>query len=175
MAGFVRKGDTVLEPACGPGVIADFLPLQSQYIGFDTNEHFIRFALSKGRNVYRGNVLDKKSYKESDVIITCDILHHLKPSDRKKFITYCFSSARKVLIICEPIQLERKKGFFSWFKNRLVEWNERDGTNEVKSEFFPTHRELTDYIKSGFGVIPFGVKRKTQQFGQDIIAVFLKS
>lgn len=175
MTRFVKAKDLVLEPACGPAILADYLPKQSQYFGFDTNEDFIKFALKKKRNVYKGNVLDKKSYKPADVVITCDILHHLKPTDRKRFVKHCFSSAKKAFIICEPVQFERKKGIRASFKNRLMQWNERDGVNQVRPDFFPTRRELTDDIKNGFGIISSQVKRKTREFGQDIVAVFLKS
>jgi hypothetical protein len=84
MASFVKKGDLVLEPACGPATLADFLPKKADYRGFDTNKDFV-----------------------ADVVIACDILHHLKPVDRQKFIKNCFSSAKKVFIICEPGKREK--------------------------------------------------------------------
>lgn len=176
MASFVKKGDLVLEPACGPAILADFLPKEADYHGFDTNKDFTDYALKKHPGVYLGNVLDSKSYRQADVIIACDILHHLKPGDRKRFIKNCFSSTKEVFIICEPRKKEKPPN--SLFKSqidRLIEWSEKDGTNDVKIEYYLTHNQLINQIKHGFGVIPSSIERKTEDFGVDIIAVFFKN
>ena len=175
MAGFAKKGDFILEPACGPATLADFLPKGVYYRGFDTNKKFVNYASKKHLDVYLGNALDPKNYPQADVVVACDILHHLKPMDRKKFIKNCFSSAKKVFIICEPGK--RKKaidGIFYSLRKRLVEWSEKDGTNDFKEEYFSTRDQLLSQIKYGFGVIPSSIKRETKDFGEDIVAVFFK-
>lgn len=175
MASFAKKGDLVLEPACGPALLADFLPQGSYYRGFDTNQEFIDYAFKKHSGVYLGNVLDAKNYPQADVVIACDILHHLKPIDRTRFIKNCFSSTRKIFIICEPGKRSKDSDiiFFS-LRKRLAEWSEKDGTNDFKVEYFLTHDQLLSQIKHGFGIIPSSVNRETKEFGEDIIAVFLK-
>lgn len=176
MSSFVKKGDRVLEPACGPANLAEFLPIGSHYIGFDANEDFIRYALKKKRDVYVGNVLDKKNYHTCDVVITCDILHHLKPSDRQTFICNCFASAKRFLIICEPVEKEQKtNSLFYPIKKYLTEWSERDGTSNVKMHYFFSCSQLTTQIKNGFGAIPSSVKREVKEIGDDIIGVFIKT
>jgi 2-polyprenyl-3-methyl-5-hydroxy-6-metoxy-1,4-benzoquinol methylase len=102
IASFAKKGDLVLEPACGPAILANFLPKGTYYRGFDTNKKFVDYAFKKHSGVYLGNALDAKNYPQADIVIACDILHHLKPIDRKKFIKNCFSSTKKIFIICEP-------------------------------------------------------------------------
>lgn len=176
MASFTQKGDTVLEPACGPAIQADFLPKDVFYYGFDTNKEFIDYARKKNFNVFLGNVLDAKSYFLADVIIACDILHHLNPADRQKFIRNCFASCRKAFIICEPGKGEGNKdsAFYS-IKKRLTEWSEKDGTGNFKNEYFSTRSQLLSQIEYGFGIIPSSVKRKTKDFGEDIVAVFFKN
>lgn len=175
MANFVKKCDLVLEPACGPAVLADFLPKEVDYRGFDTNRDFTDFARNKHLNVHPGNVLELKNYSQADVVITCDILHHLNPNDRKSFIKNCFSSAKKIFIICEPGMEERSNNdFFKLQRDRLTEWFEKDGTNEVKIENCYTQKQLASQIKKGFGVIPSSIKREMQSFGEDIVAVFFK-
>ena len=175
MASFVKKGDLVLEPACGPAILADFLPHGIYYHGFDTNKDFIDYAHKKHSGVYLGNVLDIKNYCQADVVIACDILHHLKPADRKKFIKNCFSSAKKVFIICEPGKKSKAvDGIFYSLRKRLAEWSEKDGTNDFKVEYFLTRGQLLSQIEHGFDIIPSSVERETRDFGKDIIVVFFK-
>jgi len=175
MASFAQKGDTVLEPACGPAIQADFLPKDVFYYGFDTNKKFIDYAHKKNLNVFLGNVLDVKNYFLADVVIACDILHHLNPADRQKFIRNCFASSRKVFIICEPRKDEGSgSGAFCSFKKSLAEWSEKDGTGDFKTEYFSTRDQLFNQIKHGFDVIPSSVERETKDFGEDIVAVFFK-
>ena len=176
MSSFVKKGDFVLEPACGPANLAEFLPTGSHYIGFDANEDFIKHALSKKRDVSVGNVLSKKNYHQCDVVITCDILHHLKPFDRETFIRNCFASAKRLLIICEPAEKEQKaNSLFYPIKKYLTEWSERDGTSNVKMHYFFAYHQLIKQIRDGFGAIPPSVKRETKEIGDDIIGVFIKT
>ncbi|NCO05403.1 MAG: glycosyltransferase, partial [Candidatus Magasanikbacteria bacterium] len=176
MASFVQKGDLVLEPACGPATLADFLPKGIYYRGFDTNKEFVKFASKRHSGIYLGNVLDIKNYCQADVVVACDILHHLKPTDRKGFITNCFSSAKKVFIICEPGKKNKllDNSIFYSLRKRLAEWSEKDGTGDFKAEYFLTHSQLLSQIEDGFGIIPPSVERKTKDFGEDIVAVFFK-
>lgn len=175
MASFAKKGNSVLEPACGPAILANYLGKGVGYRGFDTNKYFIDFALKKHLDVYLGNVLDLKNYSPADFVIACDILHHLEPSSRKKFVEHCFLNARKAFIICEPGHNHKVgKGIFNKIKDRINEWSEKDGTNNVKAEHFLTLRQLLDSIQKGFGVIPASIRREKKQFGEDIVAVFFK-
>jgi len=175
MASFVKSGDLVLEPACGPAVLADYLPQGSSYYGFDTNQEFVDYALKKHLEVCLGNVLDIKNYRQADVVIVCDVLHHLRPADRKEFIKNCFSSAKKVFIICEPGKKEKKAdGFLNLMRKCLAEWSEQDGTGEFKTEYFLTRDQLFEQIREGFKIIPSSIKRETKDFGEDIIAVFFR-
>jgi len=175
MASFVRKNDLVLEPGCGPATLADFLLNNCVYRGFDTNKDFIDYALKKHSGVYLGNVLDVKNYCQANVVIACDILHHLKPTDRKRFIKNCFSSAKKLFIICEPGKTRKAvDGIFYSLRKRLAEWSEKDGTNDFKVEYFLTRGQLLNQIEYGFDIISSSVERETRDFGEDIIAVFFK-
>jgi len=175
MASFVQKGDLVLEPACGPAILADFLPEGVYYQGFDMNKEFIDYASKKHSGVYLGNVLDPKNYCQADIVVACDILHHLKPRDRKTFIKHCFEAAKKKLIICEPGKKDySQKGVLSSLKKRLVEWSEKDGTCDFRIEYFLTKEELLNQIKTGFGIIPTSIQRSIKEFGEDIVVVYFK-
>jgi hypothetical protein len=176
MADFVKKGDAVLEPGCGPAILADYLPESADYLGFDTNREFLSYALKKHSGVYLGNALDKKSYIQADVVIACDILHHLHPSNRKVFIKYCFDSAKRVFILCDPwIKDATSNGFIYSLKKNLVEWSEQDGTGNLKIDHYLSHKQLLNQIKQGFDVIPSSSKREIKKLGNNIIAAFFKS
>ncbi|NMB91821.1 glycosyltransferase [candidate division WWE3 bacterium] len=175
MASFIREGDTVLEPACGPAILAGFLPKGSFYRGFDTNKNFLNYALKKCPSVYLGNVLNQESYCQADIVIACDILHHLKPTDRERFIQNCFSFTKKVFVICEPGKIRKTaKNIFYPLRKWIAEWSEEDGTNDVKSEYFFTHEQLLDQVIHGFGIIPPLIEREIKYFGEDIVTVFFK-
>lgn len=175
MASFAKKSDLVLEPACGPAILASYLPPGYNYCGFDTNEDFINYALKKERNVYIGNVLDPTKYRLADVIVACDVLHHLNPNDRRIFINNCFTYTKRVFIICEPAKLDNTRAsLLSSINNRLTEWSEKDGTGNFKTEFFLTKHQLLDQITNGFDVISASINRTIECVGEDIITVYTK-
>jgi len=172
MASLAKPNDTVLEPGCGPAIIANYLPTNSKYTGFDTNDRFINFAKNKKLAVFYGNVLDKKNYKSSDIVVACDILHHLAPATRKAFIELCWQNCKNIFVVCDPGKTRiPKKGFWQ----KIGEWSEQDGTNKFKSNYFLTKKQLLGQIKNGFGVIKPQIKRTVREFGEDIVAVFYKN
>lgn len=168
---FIKEGEKVLEPGCGLASISNFLPAKVSYSGFDLNKNFIK-SIPKKKNhsrIFCGNILDYKNYFPVDVIIISDVLHHLKPADKKIFLKNCFRSFKKRMIICEPKgeeELFLGKKFFKYF--------ERDGINEADIKNFWTEKELKKEIKNGFGVIPASVPRQVQKVGKDIVCVFFK-
>ncbi len=176
ISSFVRAGDLVLEPGCGPAILADFLPQGSFYKGFDTNRYFINHAKKRHSGVSLGDVLDPNNYCKAAVVVVCDVLHHINPADRKKFIRNCYRSADEIFIICDPgKKINHKPNILYPIWKRLTEWSEKDGTNNFKYEYFLTRDQLFDEIDNGFGIIPSSVKREVKEIGDDIIAVFYKS
>ena len=173
---FVREGDLVLEPGCGPAILADFLPQGSSYQGFDTNRNFVNHAKKRHSRVSLGDVLDPNDYCKATAVVVCDVLHHIKPADRKKLIQNCYRSADEIFIICDPgKKINHKPNILYPVWKRLTEWSERDGTNNFKYEYFLTRDQLFDEIDNGFGIIPSSVKREVKEIGDDIIAIFYKS
>lgn len=176
MVSFIKKGETVLEPGCGPANIANFLPDKAKYLGFDLNKSFISYGLKKGLNVYLGDVLDKNSYRKADAVIVCDIFHHIKLADRKKFLQNSYFSAKRLFIFCEC--MKETRGFLRKIlypiNHRMFEFLDNDGINDAKYEDIFTEKRLRKEVENGFGFIPKNIKRKTRHFGCDLVAVFLK-
>ncbi|MCD6550125.1 glycosyltransferase [bacterium] len=172
IASFIKKEEKILEPGCGTALLVNFLAEQSSYSGFDLNKKFIEYAQKKYKkaNFYIGDILDKTSYSPTDVVVVCDVLHHISPDKRKVFINYCFKAAKKKLIICEPKgenTLSLGKRFFNYF--------EQDGINQIHSTFLWNEEEFLKEINNGFGIIPNQTQRKIEKIGKDIVCVFFKT
>jgi len=176
ISSFVKERELVLEPGCGPALLADFLPEGADYKGFDTNQDFVNHAIKKHPEVFLGNVLDSDNYCKAAVVVICDVLHHINPIDRKKLIRNCYRSAGEIFIICDPGKnINNKPNILYPIWKRLTEWGEKDGTNNFKYEYFLTRDQLFDEIDHGFGIIPSSEKREVMEIGDDIITIFFKS
>jgi SAM-dependent methyltransferase len=165
----------VLEPGCGPAALADYLSKSVRYCGFDANPHFIAYALRKGNQVRLGNILEPENYRSADVVVICDVLHHLPMTQKQRFIRLCFSHTKRLLVICEP-QLKNPHvvGLWRRLNKFLHEWFERDGINHVKLAYTFTPSQARRQIQDGFGVIPTQIKRQTRIIGVDFVVVFSK-
>jgi len=167
LAGFVERGDLVLEPGCGPAIFADFLPKNSIYYGFDLNENFLNYAKKKYLKVYFGNILDQKNYFPAEIVISIDILHHLKEEDRKIFIENCWKATKKKLIICEPYKSE---GQSKWWFEKI----EKDGINSPKFEDLWQKDILKKEAENGFGKIKNFYLSQLTELGKDLIVIYSK-
>lgn len=172
ISNIVKGGDLVLEPGCGPAILADFLPSSARYIGFDANQDFINHACKRHSEVYLGDVLDFNDYQKANVVVVCDVLHHINPVNRRKFIQNCYWSAEDVLIVCDPGKQNQTRNFITPIWQRLTEWVEKDGVNDFKYEYILNRNQLLNEIDNGFGVIPSSIKRDVKEIGDDVIAVY---
>lgn len=176
IASLVKKGETVLEPACGPANLANSLPTGINYIGFDLNESFISYAKKRRLNVYLGNVLKKNSYQKADVVIVCDTLHHIKLRDRKEFIENSYFHAKRLFIFCDCVKETRGllRKIMRPLNGRLFEFLDKDGVNEPKYDEMYNEEQLKKQIEDGFGTISKNTRRKVRRFGCDMLAIFYK-
>ena len=85
----VGQNKTVLDLPCGTGYLCRFLDPSIEYIGWDLNHRFLKKLLVdrkrgkvtlKSLTVNQNNIFAYEDYPENvDVIIFCDILHHVFP------------------------------------------------------------------------------------------------
>ncbi len=102
LRGIIGKEKNVFEPACGFGRLQRYLHDSCSYSGIDLNEIFINFGRKKGLDIQIGDVLEEKNYIKSDIIILCDILHHLTKDKIQKVVSIATKFAKEKVVIMEP-------------------------------------------------------------------------
>lgn len=70
--GELAKG-RVIDIGCGQAQLAQYV---KNYRGFDFSVEAIKNV--EGKRVWRGNIYDKKNYRDYDTYILCEVLEHLK-------------------------------------------------------------------------------------------------
>jgi len=174
----IGKNKIVLEPACGPAPLTDFLDKSCSYKGFDINENFIKYLKKRGFKAKVGNAFNSKYYSKADVVVLCDVLHHFGPADEKKVIKLCINSAKEKLIICEPFKDYLLKNFPAWFPGartfleKVHDYVDKDGYNQAKLKNLKMKNELRKIMMDGFGVIPKNAKREISESWEDLIATY---
>ncbi len=130
----VGTGKSVFEPACGYGRMQKYLDKSCTYAGIDLNEQFVDYGRKRNRDLGVGNVLDDKVYKQSDVILLADILHHLKMKDIRKLLAIAADFAREKIVIIEPVfvHIGSKKNIFSRAIAGFMRYLDSDGYNDIE-------------------------------------------
>jgi len=106
----------ILDIPCGCGDLAYFLPKCINYEGWDLNHKFLKKFkkdYSNGKIKFKSFILKRKNIfdftdypKNIDIIILCDILHHIYPK-HLELIENVKKLADKI-IICEPLSFKPK-------------------------------------------------------------------
>jgi SAM-dependent methyltransferase len=129
----VGRNKSVFEPACGYGRMKRHLYPDCAYSGIDLNRDFIRYGKRKNRDIGVGNVFDVTLYRQADVIMLCDILHHLKVKDIRRLLGIAVRFAREKVVIVEPtfVKIASKNNFFSRVAAKLMASLDADGINDI--------------------------------------------
>jgi len=130
----IGKKKNVFEPACGFGRLQKYLHDSCSYSGIDLNEIFINFGIKRGLNIRIGDVLEEKNYIKSDIIILCDILHHLTRDKIHRVVSLAKKFAKEKVVIMEPsfVGLASGKGFFSRLVAKFFAVVDFDGINNIE-------------------------------------------
>lgn len=130
----IGEKKSVFEAACGYGRMQKYIDPSCTYSGIDLNEKFIEYGRKKNRDVRIGNVLDRKQYQESDVILLADILHHLTILDIRRLLSIAVEFAMEKILIIEPVfvKIGSKKNIFSRAIAKFMVFMDSDGFNEIE-------------------------------------------
>jgi len=133
----IGKEKNVFEPACGFGRLQRYLYDSCSYSGIDLNEIFINFGKKRGLDIRIGDVLEESNYIKSDIIILCDILHHLTKDKIQEVVSIAKKFAKEKVVIMEPafVGLASGKGFFSRLAAKVFARVDFDGINNIEHWF----------------------------------------
>jgi SAM-dependent methyltransferase len=133
----IGKEKNVFEPACGFGRLQRYLYDSCSYSGIDLNEIFINFGKKRGLDIRIGDVLEESNYIKSDIIILCDILHHLTKDKIQEVVSIATKFAKEKIVIMEPafVGLASGKGFFSRLAAKVFARVDFDGINNIEHWF----------------------------------------
>jgi SAM-dependent methyltransferase len=165
IAGEIGKGKRVFDLACGTGMLHNFLDKSCSYVGWDCNKKFVEYCRKKGLNVYKRDMFDYAGYPKSDVIVLCDILHHICPRD-KEVVEHALRNTGK-LIVVEPLKPYRLKLPKKLLKIYDRFFGDSDGVNRFEDRIKWNFSEegLVNYFNSFR-------ECKTQKMNLDVIAVY---
>jgi SAM-dependent methyltransferase len=166
IAGRIGENKRVFEPGCGTAMIYPFLHRGCVYEGWDLNAIFLAYCRKRGVRVFKKDIFDFTNYPESDVILICDVLHHVIPM-HESLVVEALKRTKK-LIISEPAKSFKPPTLFMpivVLLNYLI--IDYDGINSLRTqlEWDYSKEKLKDfYQKLGC--------TETIDVGWDMIAVF---
>jgi SAM-dependent methyltransferase len=154
-------GESVIDVGCGTGKLVDYLPENSNYLGIDLNDNFLRHAKKRGRNVLKHDALTFDRFGEFDACVIMDLLHHINPR-HEEFIERVLRDVRKRVIICEPFEVPGRNPI----TKNLVRIIDDDGINR-QDEMWMDKKTLLNFYHS---FDPASI----EEVGQAMIAVIDK-
>lgn len=147
----VGREQEVFEVAAGYGRMAGIIDFSNQYYGIDLNEIFVRYGRGKGIHLELKDIFDPAAYRQSDVFVVVDILHHFSPEKLQKLFHLIFLHAKKKVIIMEPsfVNVAEKHGIIGRFLGWIFKIVDDDGFNKIEHWF--THEQYQELFQSRFG------------------------
>jgi SAM-dependent methyltransferase len=162
----IGEDKKVFELGCGTAMIYPFLHRGCVYEGWDLNARFLEYCSKRGVRVFKKDIFDFINYPESDVILICDVLHHVIP-EHERLVGEALKKTKKV-IVSEPARSFKPPKLFE----PLVECftyllGDYDGINSPRTQpKWDYNEERLKYFFQNFGC------SKTINVGWDMIAVF---
>jgi len=109
----------VLDLCFGDAYIAQHCEQQNKnWIGYDTNSHFVKFAKSKGFDARCADLFEEVSLPKSDVCIISGSLYHFE-KDLERLFKRMLQAAPKLLISEPVVNLSSQKGFIGSVAKKL--------------------------------------------------------
>ncbi len=146
-----NKGDRVLDIGCGPGSIIPFLPIGTEYVGFDASQKYIDFAKKhfdgKGTFICEQVSCASITQQSFDIVLAMGILHHLDDVEALSLFKLAKSALKSngKLVTIDPVYTDNQPKLAKWIisKDRgdYVR-NERDYSLLANQVFLDNHIEI---------------------------------
>jgi len=164
----IGENKNVFEPGCGTAMVFPFLHRGCAYEGWDLNDSFLAAAQRRAdtAKLFNRNIFDFDAYPDNDVILICDVLHHVAPNHRT-LVEEALKRTKK-LIISEPARSFKPPTLLAPLARLFTSVvGDNDGINDPHQTLQWDYTEET--LKSFFQSL--GCSR-TIAVGWDMIAVF---
>jgi len=163
----IGHNKTVLELASGYGRNIRYIYPDCSYSGFDLNKSFVNYAKKKGRDISLGNIFDEKNYKSVDIILLCDILHHLKNQEIENLLLLSTKYVKEKIVIIEPqfVKIASKKNIFSKIFAKVFSIIDYDGINKIENWLSEKeYYELFNKLKKQNKIKEISIKKFRKHF-----------
>ena len=147
----VGEYNTVFDVGAGYGYASRFVHPTSSYRGIDLNEAFVQHGQRSGIDLKMGDIFDPFVYKESDVFVAIDIIHHIAPKSLRSLFDLIFAHAKKKVIVIDPafVSIARRYGIagklFGWIFSMLDD----DGFQKIPR--WMSEKEYANLFEIQFG------------------------
>lgn len=146
---------SIFEPASGYGRIKKYIPESCVYRGIDLNPSFVKYGQKKGLDIKLGDIFDPTLYPASDMVLLCDILHHLSDEKMRELLDLSVKFSREKVVIVEPafVSIASSSNIFSRLLSRFFSMADADGINDIDRWLSEAdYQTLFDHIRSIAGV-----------------------
>jgi SAM-dependent methyltransferase len=146
----LKGGEKFVDVGCGPGVFLDFLPANTQYLGFDISRNYLDTARQKYG--HRGLFLEGRAqdfirderFRQADHVYCSGLLHHLDDNE----VLDVFRFAQAVLkpsgrfTAIEPCFLAHQGKFSHWLmrQDRGANVRYEDDWKRLTGQVFTSYR-----------------------------------
>ncbi len=162
----IGKNKKVLDLGCGTGLLYKFLDKSCEYEGWDLNEKFLKNM--KGINTKYKNVFDFDDYPTSDVIVICDLLHHVMPRHKELLIT-AKEKTKRLIVLESKSAIVKIKNRTIYFLYKVFDTliGDSDGINsyDERMKYFDNKEDAFKFF-SDFN--PLYIK----EIGSDYLIIF---
>ena len=147
----VGKNQSVFEVAAGFGRLKKYIDQSNKYSGIDLNEKFIKYAQERNIAVSFGDIFDPTQYKNTDVTLVVDVIHHLPSARRAEMFDLIFKHTQCKVIVLEPafLNFESRHGRLFRPLDKIIMKMDSDGVNKING--FLTREEYVKLFEALLG------------------------
>ena len=130
----IGEGSTVFDVGAGYGYASRFVHPSNHYYGIDLNEKFVQHGRGRGIDLKTADIFDPLVYKESDVFVVVDIIHHIIPQRLRDLFDLVFAHAKRKVIVIDPgfVSIAKRYGIGGKLLGWIFRILDDDGFQKIK-------------------------------------------